>query len=207
MPRQTIEIEHTNRKKYVVSANEKKIMKELVRNPRVSDKQISTKTKIPIKTVNRTRKKLENEGIVNYTTIINNFTTGTQIFNALDLFTFHFNLGITRMQIENLISSTSYVSNSIIKKHIMQDFSGEKNGRATYTALVASRAISDMVEIINAEIVPIMKKNLGADPIYKIEEAQVHKFNRFNQNYIPNVNMDKAKIKDSFPDENLFITE
>ena len=47
---------------------EKKIVKMLIKNPRISDMKISELSGISYKTVNRKRQKLENAGLINYYT-------------------------------------------------------------------------------------------------------------------------------------------
>ena len=45
-----------------------KIVKALIRNPRISDNQIGLRTGVPIRTVNRKRKKMEEKGLLKYYT-------------------------------------------------------------------------------------------------------------------------------------------
>ena len=45
---------------------EEMIIKELIRNSRISDNQIAKNTRIPVTTVNRKRKLLEEEGFIHY---------------------------------------------------------------------------------------------------------------------------------------------
>ena len=44
---------------------EKKIVKMLIKNPRITDMKISELTEISYKTVSRKRQKLENSGLIN----------------------------------------------------------------------------------------------------------------------------------------------
>ena len=52
--------------KIKLDEQEQKIIKELIRDPRISDNQIGRNTKIPVKTVNRKRKNLEQRNIISY---------------------------------------------------------------------------------------------------------------------------------------------
>ena len=47
---------------------ERRIIRNLIKNPRISDNKISKITGIPTITVNRKRKKLEAEGLLHYHT-------------------------------------------------------------------------------------------------------------------------------------------
>jgi len=80
---------------------EKSILKELVKDPRISDNQIALKTGIPVKSVNRKRKNLESERILSYHTRIDNNTEGTGIFGARRMYTILFDYGISRQMLLN----------------------------------------------------------------------------------------------------------
>jgi len=56
---------------------ERKIIYELIRNPRLSDNQVGKRTAIPIKTVNRKRKLLEEKGALQYAALVEHGPTGT----------------------------------------------------------------------------------------------------------------------------------
>lgn len=191
----------------ILQEKDKLILSELVRNPRATDKAISQKTNIPIKTVNRRRKSLEEKNVITYMASVNNFTTGTQVFNAISTFTFYFNYGITRDALFKIISSHTFASNNAVKKHIFVDEVGEKDGRAVYSCFLVSRVQSDMIEILNAEILPLFDVELGHNPIFKIDEIKVYSMNKIFHNYFLNGNIENGRIKESFHDSDLFITE
>ncbi|MFW5852396.1 MAG: winged helix-turn-helix transcriptional regulator [Nanoarchaeota archaeon] len=164
-----------------IGEKEKLILTELVKNPRISDNMISKKTGIPVKTVNRKRNYLEKKRLIGYSTYINNFETGTGRFNATSMYTIRFKFGITKEQIKSVIISDRFRTHRAIVKHILFDFVGEKEGSATYTVIIISRAASDLIEILNAEIVPFFK-GLENNPILKIEENTVGFFNKTGHN-------------------------
>src|SRR3990167_7981787 len=78
---------------------ERKIVIELVKNARISDNEISRRTRIPLKTVNRKRKKLEEEGLLYYFTHLDNSPSGTGMFNSRKLYIMKLKKGVTRKQI------------------------------------------------------------------------------------------------------------
>ena len=84
--------------KYVPDEYDKKIIKELIVNPRLSDNKISIITKIPVKTVNRKRKNLEKKEIISYLTAVNFRETGTGDFGARIMYIIEFKYGIFRKQ-------------------------------------------------------------------------------------------------------------
>ena len=53
-----------------IDAQEQKILRALTRNPRHSDNRISAMTGVPVRTVNRKRARLEEEGILSYYTVV-----------------------------------------------------------------------------------------------------------------------------------------
>ena len=77
---------------------EKKIITELIKNPRISDNQIGKMTRVPIRTVSRKRNKLEEEGLISYFTNLNMGKKGTGRFGARQLHVIKFKLGITSEQ-------------------------------------------------------------------------------------------------------------
>ena len=165
-----------------IGPKEKLILKELIKNPRVSDNKISKITKIPVKTVNRRRKYLEENNLVTYSTFVNNFSKGTDRFSATCMYGLHFKFGITKERIKGIILSDIYRKHPAIIKHIMFDFVGEKEGSVVYTIILVSRASADFIEILNAEIIPFFSNALKVDCIAKVEEMTIGFFNKTGHN-------------------------
>ena len=66
--------------------SERLIVRELIRNPRASDSEISKRTRVPVMTVNRKRKNLEKEKLLRYYTSLDKGEFGLPIFGARKLF-------------------------------------------------------------------------------------------------------------------------
>ena len=81
-----------------IDEQEAKIISELVKNPRVSDNQISKNTKIPVMTANRKRKKLEEKGLIRYFTTINTDDDGAEGLLAKELYIIKFKIGLTQKE-------------------------------------------------------------------------------------------------------------
>ena len=169
----------TNKK---ITEKEKLILKELIKNPRVSDNQISKTTGIPVKTVNRRRKYLEDNNLVVYSSSINNYEKGTGRFGATCMYSLFFKFGITKEKIKGIITSEIYRRHPAVMKHIMFDFVGEKEGSVVYTTILVSRASADFIEILNAEIIPFFSGAISHDCISKVEEMTVGFFNKTGHN-------------------------
>ena len=182
-----------------IEEKDKLIIKELIKRPRISDSAISKNTGIPVKTVNRRRKYLEKSNTLNYMTFVNNFPGGTARFNSMALYTILFEYGVTTEGLRKIITSQEYNQHPIITKHVMLDMVGEKEGMVTYTLIITSRAHEDLVEILNADIVPMMKRYMGNDSIRKIEENPIRAVNRTGHNnfMIRKFNGESIDIKDS----------
>lgn len=166
-----------------LSEKEHSILKEIIKNPRISDQKISQKTKIPVKTVNRKRKSLEEKKLLHYIAYINNFPNGTSTFHSQCMYRMFFSLGTSLESVKKIILSSNFRDNYTILKHIIFDFLGEQNGQAVYNAILVSRVDSDMVEILNAEIVPFFEFYLGKGIITRVEELTIRSFNKFFHNY------------------------
>ena len=76
--------------------SERKVVRELIKNPRISDNQIAKNTKVPVMSVNRKRKRLENEGLLKYFTSFDTGEFGTGTFKAKQIYIIKFKIGITR---------------------------------------------------------------------------------------------------------------
>ena len=81
---------------YKLDKFEKTIIKELIKNPRISDNRISQNTEIPSRTVNRKRKKLEDLELLNYYTELNTGINGLNSLPSRHLYLIKFKLGITQ---------------------------------------------------------------------------------------------------------------
>lgn len=183
---------------------EKKIIRELIKNPRNSDNQIGKNTRIPIITVNRKRKILEEEGLINYYTQINQGKEGTGRFLARQLHIIKFKLGIPKSQIIKEIKEEKNVrtryAQSIFESHI-----GEIDGHIALVMILEGKSDDDIVEEFNKVIVPALRKNHGNDSIEQIQTIRLSDPIRIFHNYIPMLNMEKGKMKKDWQDFDIFI--
>ena len=74
---------------------EKSIVKALIRDPRLSDNQVSKLTKVPVMSVNRKRKKLEEEVLFYYTSL-DTSRYGLDVLPARQLYILTLKIGITK---------------------------------------------------------------------------------------------------------------
>ena len=187
----------------VFDENEIKIIRELIKDPRISDNQIGIKTGIPVKTVNRKRKQLEKNNILHYYTHINHGLDGTKYFAGQQLFIVKFRHGITRLVFLDRMKDE--YNNAHLAKHISFSYLGENNGKLNLVLGVESLVDADILEILNADVVPLLKRRLGEDCIEGIENLILTKSLRQHHSYFPPHNMESGKIKPDWPDEKIFV--
>ena len=182
------------------------ITKELIKNPRSSDNAISRATGIPVMTVNRKRKKLEEEGIISYYTSVKSFESGINIFHARQLYVIQLKSGITREEY------LSYMGKNPDTKgeesyYVEESYLGEQNGRLALILLIEAKTEAELVEIFNGRIVKNIKKAFGENSITHIETSRINICTRIFHNYMPSVNMESGKIMKDWPDDYIFVTE
>ncbi len=181
---------------------EQKILKEIIRDPRISDNRISKITKIPVKTVNRKRKILEKEGILYYFASVNNLESGTGIFGASHLYIVHFKNGITKKQISDFLEKQEVTPHNL--KHINTCLLGESNGNAVLVLQIESRREEDIVEIFNADITNELKKGFG-DCVKKVDVVRINNTIKLHHNYLLTKNIVNGKIRDEWPSNLIFV--
>ena len=182
---------------------EKKILTELVRNPRISDNQIGAKTNIPVKTVNRKRKIMEKEGIIYYMTYIDHGETGTGIFLSQNMYIIKLRYGITAALVNEKFPFL--MNTHVMNKHVIFSSFGEVDGHITLIILLESYRSQDIIEIFNAEIVSSINNYLGRDAIVDVKSMPVRRNAKIMHNYMPFVNMDNGIIKKDWSNNNIFI--
>jgi DNA-binding Lrp family transcriptional regulator len=152
-----------------IDIQEKKLVGELIKNPRISDNQISKNTGIPLKTVNRKRKKLEKDNLISYMTYLDTSDNGTSDFKSRQMYVITFNHGITRSLFLEKIKYAHVPNEYLIKKHVLESQLGETDGKLCLMIILESRLDSDILEIFNAEIIPFLHSHLGH---YCIKDVQ-----------------------------------
>lgn len=182
--------------------NDKAIIKELIRDPRLSDNQVSRITSIAVKTVNRKRKRLEQANVLNYHLYVNNGLDGTNSFNGIAQFMVIFRHGVTRKSFLDNLARVGFSPHDI--KHIKYAFLGEEDGHLSLTLVIESRAQEDLLEIFNSELTPKLQSMLGYDCIKQTRVTYLHSILVQSHNYLPMFNISKGKMKKEWPTENIF---
>ena len=188
----------------VLDEQERAVVRSLVRDPRLSDHAISEKSGVPAKTLSRKRQRLEEEGVLSYHTMVNMMESGSGRFNTRHLYIIKFRLGVTMKQIVDEIKSEPNIK-SIFTELIFESHIAEIDGHIALIMLIEGKDDSDVVESMQAKIIPSLRKNHGADSIEEIRTIRVLAPIRIMRNYIPMVNMHEGVLKEAWPDDAIFV--
>ena len=176
--------------------NEKIIIKELVKNPRISDNQIAKNTGLAVKSVNRKRKKLEEDNILFYFTHADNSLNGTGSFSAIQLYILDFKQGITRAK---FIEKFTHIDlPTTLQKHCLNSYLAESDGVLKLILFIESYMDSDILEIFNADYFPKLESLFGKGCITNISTLTLNTTLQLFHNYFPLLNMKNGKIKENW---------
>lgn len=184
--------------------NERKIVRELIRNPRISDNQIAKNTKVPVMTVNRKRKQLERENLLRYYTSFDTGEFGTGRFKAKQLYIIKFKIGIARKDyIEKVEKDKKF--QQFNASYTSLSYLGEKDGHLALVMILDAKTDSLLVDEFSGKIIPHLKEKLGNDCIRGIITTKISNTLRRHHNYLPSINMEKGIMKKDWPDEWIFV--
>jgi len=129
---------------------ERAILKALIRDPRQSDNYISKITSVPTPTVRRKRKRLEEEGLINYFVAIDMQETGAGTFGARHLYIIRFRIGVTVKQIVDEIKSEPNVR-SVFTDLIYESHIAELDGRVALVMIIEGKNDADIIENVQGK--------------------------------------------------------
>ena len=184
--------------------SEIKIIRELIKNPRISDNQVSKNTNIPVMTVNRKRKQLEKENLLRYFTSFDTGEFGTGMFKAKQLYIIRFRTGYTRSEFLDKVEKDKK-SQQFNSSYVSLSYLGEKDGRLALIMILDAETDSLLVDEFNGKILPHLKEKLGNDCIQEIITTKISNTLRRHHNYLPDINMENGIIKKDWPDEWIFV--
>ncbi len=189
-----------------LDAQERKIVRELIRNPRFSDNQIAKRTGVPVMTVNRKRKLMEEKKIIRYYMSLDKGEFGMHIFGAKNLYVIKFKIGITRESYLKIMESEPKWR-QFNSRYVSLAYLGEKEGCLALIIILDAKDESQLVEEFNGKIVSFLREKLGEGCIESIETTALSKLIRVHHNYLPYMNMENGHIKDTWQDEMIFVDE
>jgi len=184
--------------------NERKVVRELIKNPRISDNQISKNAQVPVMTVNRKRKQLEKEGLLKYFTSLDTGEFGTGTFKAKQLYTIKFKIGITRQEYIKKVEEDKKTM-GFDASYISMSYLGEKDGHLALVLVLDAETDSLLVDEFSGKIIPNLKEKLGDDCIRQIITVKISNTLRRHHNYLPDINMENGIIKKDWTDDWIFV--
>lgn len=184
---------------------EQKVVRALIKNPRSSDNDIGKKTGVPIRTVSRKRKKLEEERLINYFTMLNMGYDGTGRFGARHLYIVKFKMGLTKERFMKELRQEPHVK-SIFLEFIYESTLAEIDGHLALLMVVEGKTDSEITENFNKIILPSLKKNHGEDSVISLNTIRLDTQIRFFHNYLlPDINVEKGRIKEDWQYDSIFV--
>lgn len=191
---------------YKLDEQEKLIVREIIRDTRISDNQISLRTNVPLNTVNRKRKLLEEKGLIHYYCYLDNTIYGTGTIGARGFFVLILRDGITRKAVLEKVGY-SEKSKTFFTKHLFVTFVGEAGGNIAIMGILESRKSDDLIEIYNAEIIPEFESYFGHGCIKEIKLFPITSTIRMLRNYFPGKNTKNGVIREDWPNDFIYVDE
>jgi DNA-binding Lrp family transcriptional regulator len=184
--------------------SERIIVRELIKNPRISDNQIGKNTGVPVMTVNRKRKELERRGWLKYFVSFDTGEFGTGTFKAKQLYIIKFKTGLTREDYIEKVEKDKRVQ-QFNTSYISLSYLGEKDGTLALVMILDAETDSLLVDEFNGKVLPHLKDKLGQDCIREIITTKISNTLRRHHNYMPEINMENGMMKKDWPDDWIFV--
>jgi DNA-binding Lrp family transcriptional regulator len=185
---------------------EVKIVRELIRDPRLSDNRIAKKAGVPVMTVNRKRKRLEEEKLLRYYASLDKGEFGLHIFDAKQMYVIKFKMGITRKNYMDSLEKDP-MWRMLNSRFISLAYLGERDGHLALMVILDAHTEDQLVEEFNGKIVPFLREKLGENAIREVITCSLDKLVRVHHNYLPAINMERGRIKKDWPDDLIFVNE
>ncbi len=187
-----------------LDAQERLIVRQLVRDPRESDNGIGEATGVNVRTVGRKRHRLEQAGILSYFTHLDLSPRGTGQFHARHLYTIKFRIGVTYRQLMEDIQREPFVRSSFTEI-IFESHIAEIDGKLAMLLFIDGADEIDIVQTVQEKLIPSLLRNHGENSIEAVETVRVLAPVRQMRNYVLPVNMQAGYIKKDWPDEAIYV--
>jgi len=187
-----------------LDAQERLIIRQLIRDPRESDNGIGEITGVNVRTVGRKRQRLEQDGILSYHTQVNLAEGGTAQFTARHAYIVKFRLGITVSQVEEDIRREPFVR-SIFTEMLFESHIAEIDGAVAMLLFVDGASDGDIVQTVQERLIPSLLRNHGEGSVAEVSTLRLLKPVRVMRNYLPFVNMKEGYIRKDWPDEAIYV--
>jgi DNA-binding Lrp family transcriptional regulator len=183
---------------------ERKIVRQLIRDPRQSDNSIGEKTGVNTRTVSRKRSKLERDGILSYYTDINLSQNGLGQYTTRHLYTIKFRIGITYTQLLEDIQREPSVR-SVFTEVIFESHIAEIDGKLAMLLFIDGTSDLDIVQTMQEKVIPSLRRNHGEDSIEEISTVRILSPVRTMRNYVLPVNVTEGSLRPDWPDDAIYV--
>ena len=179
-----------------------KITRALIRDPRLSDNAISEQTNVPARTVTRKRKGMETQGILHYFTScnLNAVVNGTECH----IYLIRLRQGISARSVLRRMNHEPRLA-TVFTQCVSESHLVEIDGLAAILLFINGSRVNRVVDIFQQEIVPELVKHHGSDCIDHITTMRLVAPLRLHHNYLPGINLTRAKLHTDWPDEGLHV--
>lgn len=182
---------------------EKAIARQLIRNPRATDKSISEATGVQLRTVGRKRQKLEQLGLLRYWASVELGEEGTGKFNVRHFYIIKFAIGVTYDELRSIITAKSDVTD--ITSIIAESHIAEIDGKLALLVIVEGTSDRDIVQSVHERLIPSLSRNHGPHAIQEISTLRLLGPVRTLRNYLPLINMKGTVMKPDWPDASIYV--
>ncbi len=183
---------------------ERKIVRQLIRDPRQSDNAIGEKTGVNTRTVSRKRSKLERDGVLSYYTDINLSQNGLGQYPTRHLYTIKFRIGITYTQLLEDIQREPSVR-SVFTEVIFESHIAEIDGKLAMLLFIDGTSDLDIVQTMQEKVIPCLRRNHGEDSIEEISTVRILSPVRTMRNYVLPVNVNEGTLRPDWPDDAIYV--
>jgi DNA-binding Lrp family transcriptional regulator len=184
--------------------HEARIAQALIKDPRISDNRLGDGYGIPVRTVNRKRHRLEEDGLLRYYAELDTSASGTGYFPCRHLYTLKFRLDVTVRQLRarSLAEPTEL---TVFTETIHESHVAEIDGRAALVLVVEGKSDADIVDRVQEKILPALEKVHGKSSVEEISTVRLLQPVRVLRNYLPALNMEAGRMKEDWPVDAVFV--
>lgn len=188
----------------ILDAQELKIVRALVRDPRLSDNKLGEQNRIPVRTVSRKRARMEQDQLLRYFTELDMGESGTGHFQCRHMYIIRFEVDVRLSRFLEEINREPKVV-TVFTRSVYESHVAEIDGRVALVMIIDGVSDADIVERFQEEILPALKSNHGKKAIEDVSTFRLLSKVRMLRNYIPDVNMDNGRISDSWHSDAIFV--
>ncbi|HKB92559.1 MAG TPA: hypothetical protein VKC60_18735 [Opitutaceae bacterium] len=185
--------------------HEKAIARQLIRNPRATDKSISVATGIQLRSVGRKRQKLEKEGLLRYWTTVDPSARSTIQSRAKHVYILKLGLGIGFDDaMKAVLSDPKQMDFGDL---ITDGYCGEIDGRLAFIFFVEGENDRSILQDLHKRLISKMVAEHGKEFLEDISTLRIVRQVRTLRNYLTGSeqNLDGGTIRAEWPDQAIYV--